>query len=121
MATEIQDLIAEYQQRFGISQDEAITRLRTDLQELKAPSPVVRPPRRPPAPTEVIDRVAEVILPPLPGKLPGSTTYANIGPGGAETPKGWRPPGIRPTGFHRGYWTGEAGEVLTPCTGRGSR
>lgn len=120
----LEDLIAEYQAR-GLSREEARRAIIRDFQEMapKGPRPELSPMRpvleefaasrrrrQPPSPVEVVERVAEA-LPQLPVQPPVGATYARILPSGAFDPKGWRPPGITPVGFHRGYWTKLSGDL----------
>ena len=103
----LEDLVTEYQDR-GLSREQAVRAILKEIEDLE---PRRRPPR-PPSPREVVEQIAEIApQPPVPP--PGGTNFAKITPGGVSTPMGWRPPTITPVGFHRGYWTGQAGEVLT--------
>lgn len=100
----LEDLVQEYEAR-GLSREAAVRAIINEIDDLAPPSARRV---RPPTPRRVVEKVAEAAPPPL-VKLPGGSMFQRITPGGATQPQGWRPPGIRPTSFHRGYWTAEAG------------
>lgn len=105
----LQDLIAEYISR-GMSPEEAAKAIVAELGLL--PGLAKTPRRRPPSPVQVLAQVADA-LPQPPIQPPVGATFLFVSPGGALVNRGWRPPGITPWGFHRGYFISDSGGKLT--------
>ena len=120
MAVNLSDLVAKYRRDYRVGDSEAKALIIRDLQQMASEEEEHRAEayirRRqapaPPAAPAVISRVAEA-LPQPPVAMPVGAYFAQVSPQGKVDPRGWRPPGVTPVDFHRGYWTMREGKSLT--------